>query len=170
MKYCTIIEIVLSIFWCSLCKISPFYICAEVTYYFLVYTWTHCFTTQATAYIHILTNDSEYLGKIPKSCNRGCTYLTPVSYKCFISPCLTVMFPKKYFVTKKKQRIVQRLKVVKILVALVAALSIFNSSSTSCSGASHSSVCVYIYIYTHTHLHLSKVNNKETSTFFTRII
>ena len=36
------------------------YVCVEVTYYLLVYTWTNSFTIQVTAYIHILTNDSEY--------------------------------------------------------------------------------------------------------------
>ena len=46
---------------------GPLYICVEVTYYSLVYTWTNCFATQATANIHILTNDSEYSwGKSPR--------------------------------------------------------------------------------------------------------
>ena len=32
------------------------YVCVEVTYYFLVYAWTNCFTIQATAYIRILAH------------------------------------------------------------------------------------------------------------------
>ena len=64
------------------------------------------------------------------SCNGGFTCLIPVSYKCFTSPCFSVV-SKNNLLGNKTSDLAQRLKVVKILAALAAELSILNSIGAS---------------------------------------